>query len=39
MDNYGDGIPEATITLTNKVVGVKRVMLDQRRWHLLRCLR
>ena len=26
-DIYGDGIPETTITLTNKVVGVKRSML------------
>jgi hypothetical protein len=27
MDKYGDGIPETTITLTNKTNGVKRTML------------
>ena len=26
-DIYGDGIPETTVTLTNKVVGLKRAML------------
>src|SRR5271165_7162414 len=26
-DRYGDGIPESTITLTNKVVGLKRTMI------------
>jgi hypothetical protein len=27
MDKYGDGIPETTISLTNKTLGVKRTML------------
>ncbi len=27
MDKYGDGIPETTIALTNKTLGVKRTML------------
>ena len=27
MDKYGDGIPETTITLTSKTLGVKRTML------------
>ena len=27
LDKYGDGIPETTINLTNKTLGVKRTML------------
>ncbi|HUB78503.1 MAG TPA: carboxypeptidase regulatory-like domain-containing protein [Bryobacteraceae bacterium] len=27
MDKYGDGIPETTVSLTNKTLGIKRTML------------